>query len=103
MMLGSVELQKGAVQELSFGAGHKLAALDRLAQPLHGELDILRLQMAPALDLGLVPLFRKALEILRSVLAGGIALLREFLADKRVSWHRSFLVCSTSQTARFRY
>ena len=30
------------------------AALDRLAQPLHGEFDVLRLQVAPALDLRLV-------------------------------------------------
>jgi hypothetical protein len=37
-------------------------ALDRLPQALHGEFDILRLQMAPALDLGLVPLLREALK-----------------------------------------
>jgi hypothetical protein len=30
------------------------AALDRLAQPLHGEFDVLRLQVAPALDLRLL-------------------------------------------------
>jgi hypothetical protein len=38
--------------------------LDRLAQPLHRDFDILRLQMAPALELGLVPLVREALEII---------------------------------------
>src|SRR6266404_5343895 len=38
---------------------------DRLAQPLHRKFDILRLELAPAFHLGLVLLFRKALEILR--------------------------------------
>src|SRR2546430_3272204 len=50
----------------SFPAGHfaeSAAALDRLPQPLHGEFEVLRLEMAPALDLGLVTIFRKALEI----------------------------------------
>ena len=61
-----------------------VTALNRLAQPLHRKFDILRLQLAPALDLGLVPLFRKALEII-PLLA---ALPSEFLADERVSWHR---------------
>jgi hypothetical protein len=36
-----------------------VTGLDRLPQPLHGEFDILRLQAAPALDFGLVPLFGK--------------------------------------------
>ncbi len=44
----------------------------------------MRLQKAPALDLGLVPIFRKALEIFRSVLPGGVAVLGEFLANERV-------------------
>ena len=39
------------------------AALNRLAQPLHCKFDILGLQLAPALDFSLVPLFREALEI----------------------------------------
>jgi hypothetical protein len=34
------------------------ASLDRLAQPLHGELDISRLQIAPAFDLGLISILR---------------------------------------------
>src|SRR5207253_3411197 len=63
------------------------AIRDRLAQPLHGEFDILRLQMAPALDLGLVPPFQKALEIFRSQLLCGRALLGEFLSDERVPRH----------------
>ena len=64
------------------------AALNRLPQPLHGEFDILRLQVPPALDLGLVPIFRKALEIFRGQLFGGRALPGEFLADERVLGHR---------------
>src|SRR5712672_1980798 len=74
------------------------AALDRLPQPLHSEFYVLRLQMAPALDFGLVPLFWKALEIFRGQLFGGRALSGEFLADERVSCHRALggttvLVC----------
>jgi hypothetical protein len=33
-----------------------VTALDRLPQSLHGKFDILRLQVSPALDLGLVEL-----------------------------------------------
>src|SRR5258707_15442844 len=65
-------------------------ALNRLAQPLHGELNILRLKFAPALDFSLEPLFREALEIFRGQLFCGRALPGEFLADKGVSWHRGF-------------
>src|SRR5438093_3759614 len=36
------------------------SAVDRLPQPLHGELDILRLQVSPALDHGLVAVFGEA-------------------------------------------
>src|SRR6266446_10643636 len=64
------------------------AGFDRLAQPLHREFDILRLQVPPALDLGLVPIFRKALEIFHGQLFGGRALPGEFLADERVLGHR---------------
>jgi hypothetical protein len=53
-------------------------ALDWLAQPLHGEFDILRLQVASALDFGLVPVLRKAMEIFRGQLLGGRALPGEF-------------------------
>ena len=52
-----------------------VTALNRLAQPLHRKFDILRLRLAPALDLGLVPLFWEALEILRGQLSGGRALV----------------------------
>jgi len=47
-------------------------AVDRFAQPFHCELDVLRLQLAPALDLGLVALFRKALEIFRCQLLSAV-------------------------------
>jgi hypothetical protein len=36
---------------------------DRLPQPPHGELDVRRLQMAPALYLGLMLILRVPLEI----------------------------------------
>ncbi len=58
--------------------------VDRHAQALHGDFDILRLQVAPALDLGLVAVFREAFEIFRSQLLGGRSLPGEFLADERV-------------------
>jgi hypothetical protein len=41
-----------------------LFRIDRLAQVLHSEHDVVGLQMPPALDLGLVPVLRKAFEIL---------------------------------------
>jgi hypothetical protein len=40
------------------------------------------LEVAPTLDLGLVPLLREALEVFLGVLPGGGALLGEFLAMK---------------------
>jgi hypothetical protein len=47
--------------------------IDWFAQPLQSELDIVRLQMAPALDLGLVSILREALEIFRLQLLRGLA------------------------------
>jgi len=64
------------------------AIIDWLAQPSHGELDILGLQLPPAFDLGPVLLLREPLEIVLRMVPGGRALLGEFLADERVSWHR---------------
>jgi len=55
----------------------------------HREFDILRLQMAPALDLGLVPFFREALEMLGSQLKRDDALPGEFLANEGVFRHRT--------------
>jgi hypothetical protein len=37
----------------------RLASFDRLPQPLHGELNVLRLQFAPAFHFGLIEVFRK--------------------------------------------
>src|SRR5258708_7055904 len=70
-------------RSLSYSA----TGLDRLAQALHYEFDVLRLQMPPAFNLSLVAILREALKVFRSVLAGGVALPREFLADERVCWH----------------
>ncbi len=58
-----------------------LAVVDRLAQSFHRELNILRLQLAPALDLGLVALLWEIPEISLGQLPGGRALARELLAD----------------------
>jgi hypothetical protein len=41
----------------------QLSTLFRLPRPLHRELDIVRLDLAPALDLGLEPVLRVPLEI----------------------------------------
>jgi hypothetical protein len=49
------------------------AGVDRFAQPLQSELDIVRLQMAPALDLGLASILREALEVFRRELLRGCA------------------------------
>jgi hypothetical protein len=40
-----------------------IAGVDRFAQPLQSKLDIVTLQMAPALDLGLVSILRVTLEV----------------------------------------
>jgi hypothetical protein len=50
-----------------------IVGIDRFAQPLDRELDIVRLQMAPALDLGLVPVLRVTLEVFRGELLSGLA------------------------------
>jgi hypothetical protein len=38
-------------------------AFDRPSQPFHGELDICRLKIAPAFDLGLISVFWEAADI----------------------------------------
>jgi hypothetical protein len=58
------------------------SALDRLPQSFHSEFDVLRLQVAPALDFRLLSIFWEALEIFRGHLFGGRALFGEFLADE---------------------
>ena len=42
-----------------------IVSIDRFAQPLDRELDVVRLQMAPAFDLGLVSILRVTLEVFR--------------------------------------
>jgi hypothetical protein len=59
----------------------------------------LRLQVAPAFDLGLVPVFRESLEVFRRVLSGGVEVFGELLADEWVSWHRSFFSLQQTQLA----
>jgi hypothetical protein len=46
------------------------ASLDRVAQPLHGELDIRRLQIVPAFNLCLISVFWETLEIFDGQLSG---------------------------------
>jgi hypothetical protein len=58
------------------------SGIDRLAQPLHGEFDVLRLQVAPALDLGLVAVLREALKVFRRKLSGSHTLPGEFFAGR---------------------
>src|SRR6266851_146905 len=55
-----------------------VTGLDRLAQPLHGEFDVLRLQLAPALDLSLVMVLGEALEVFRGQPPGCRALLGKY-------------------------
>src|SRR5258705_13519905 len=61
--------------------------LDRFAQPLHGELDILGLQFAPALDFGLVAVLREALEIFGGQFPGVCPIPSELRADEWVLGH----------------
>ena len=61
--------------------------LDRLPQPLHSELDILRLQLAPAFDLSPIARLGEALEIFLGMFPGGRALAGEFFTNERVSGH----------------
>jgi hypothetical protein len=61
--------------------------IDGLAEPLHGEFDVVRLEVAPALDFGEVTVLRKPLKVFRGELSGGDALPGELLADVRVSGH----------------
>ncbi len=103
-LFGSLNFECRAVQNPLDAAElvRRIAVFSRGQSPpsigsrrLHGELDVLRLQLAPALDFGLVSLFRKALEIFRGQLLSGRALPGEFLADKRVSWHGGFSLQQT--------
>jgi hypothetical protein len=74
----SVELASKAEPPISYSA----AILDRLAQALYGEFDVLRLQLAPALDLGLVALFRKSWKYSAASFFGGLSSLVNFPRTK---------------------
>jgi hypothetical protein len=58
---------------------------DRLAQPLHHELDVIGLDFAPALNRGLVPIFRVTLEIFTRQLPGIDGIAGEFFSDVGVA------------------
>jgi hypothetical protein len=60
---------------------------NRLPQPLHGEFDVIGLEVAPALVFRLVEVLREALKAFRGDLFSRDALLGEPLADERVSGH----------------
>jgi len=68
-------------------AASSSGALDRLPQPLHSELDIRRLQIAPAFELGLISVFWEAAEILCGQLPGARVLPGELLANEGISGH----------------
>jgi hypothetical protein len=57
------------------------ASLDRVAQPLHREFDISRLQIAPAFNLGLISILRVSFEIFLGELPRVRLLAGELLAD----------------------
>jgi hypothetical protein len=79
--------------------------LERVAQPLHGEFDIFRLQEAPSLDLRQVPVLREALEIILGHLSGGRSLPSELLANEGIAGHallkRGRIVRASRVWARF--
>jgi hypothetical protein len=54
-----------------------------------GELDVVGLEVAPALDFRLVAVLREALKVFRGDLFSRDALSGELLADKRISGHRT--------------
>jgi hypothetical protein len=60
-----------------------LFRFNRLAQPLHCEFDIERLQGAPTLDFRLISILRVALEIILGPLRGG-RVLCELLTDEGI-------------------
>ena len=59
----------------------------RLAQPLHREFDVLRLNLSPAIDLGLVPVFRESLKIFAGQLSRKGKVACELFSDVGIAWH----------------
>jgi hypothetical protein len=64
-----------------------IAGVDRFAQPLHNEFDIVRLQNAPALNLGLILILWEALEVFHRKLPGRRTYSGELVPDERVLRH----------------
>src|SRR5450432_1117394 len=60
---------------------------NRLPYPLHREFDVCRLQIAPALNLGLIPILRIAGEVFLGQFSGGGMLSGELLANEGVLRH----------------
>jgi hypothetical protein len=54
---------------------------------LHDKLDVLRLDLTPALDLGLVPVLRVTLKVFPRQLSGEGQVAGELLADVRITGH----------------
>ncbi len=64
----------------------------RRPQPLHCELDILRLDPSPALDLGLVPVFGKPFEVFPGELSREGKIPGELFSNAGVAGHPGNLV-----------
>jgi hypothetical protein len=74
-----------------------LFRFNRLAQPLHCEFDIERLQGAPTLDFRLISILRVALEIILGPLRGGRVHHGEFLTDEGILGHGRYLGAGIAQ------
>jgi hypothetical protein len=62
-------------------------AFDRLPKPLHGELDILRVKVSPALDLSLISVFWETPKVFHGLLPGSRSLTGELLANEWILGH----------------
>jgi hypothetical protein len=68
-----------------------MASLERLSEPLHRKLNVSRLKLSPAFDLGLISILRIALEIFLGVLPRVGLFFGELHSDKRVSFYHPTL------------
>ena len=57
---------------------------ERLSRPLHRKLDVLGLKLAPAFDLGLIPVLRVFFEVSPGELSRERLLLGELLSDEGI-------------------
>jgi hypothetical protein len=62
-----------------------MVGIDRLAQPLHREFDIRRLQMAPAFHFGLISVLWKSFEVFFGQFPRGRSFTGELLPDEGVT------------------